>query len=123
MVVKEGIIPKTVGIYEMQDGGQLINLRKTVPYREKLDSHVMFRLLRKKEYEAITKKVTGNKLTVNDFDYWKANERVFCKLSVSEQQTVISLVLYRRNQGRKDMIEDTPNCLHALLYFAKYNGA
>lgn len=122
-VVKEDIIPKTVGIYEMQDDGQLINLRKAVPYRDKLNSHVMFRLLRKKEYEVITKEITGNKLAVNDFDYWKANERIFCELPVSEQQTAINQILYRRNQRRKALIEDTPNCLHALLYFAKYNGA
>ena len=121
-VVKEDIIPKTVGIYEMQDDGQLINLRKAAPYRDKLDSHVMFRLLRKKEYEAITKKVTGSRLQVNDFDYWKANERIFCELPVSERQITINQILYRRNQERKDLIEDTPNCLHALLYFAKYNG-
>lgn len=121
-VTKNDIIPPTVGIYEMQGDGQLINLRTAVLYRDKLDSHVMFRLLRKKEYEAITKKVTGNKLTVNDFDYWKANERVFCKLSGSEQQTAINRILHRRNQKRKALIEDTPNCLHALLYFAKYDG-
>ena len=122
-VVREDIIPKTVGIYEMQDDGQLINLRKTVPYKGKLNPRIMFRLLRKSEYEAITKKVTGCHLSVNDFDYWKANELVFCELPVSEQQTAISRILYRRNQKRKALIEDTPDCLHALLYFAKYNEA
>ena len=122
-VVKEDIIPKTIGIYEMQCDGQLINLRKATPYRDKLDSHVMFRLLRKNEYEAITKEVTGSRLSVNDFDYWKANERIFCELSVSEQQTAISKILYRRNQRRNALIKSTPNCLHALLYFSKYNEA
>lgn len=122
-VTKNAIIPPTVGIYEMQCDGQLLNLRKAVPYKDKLDAHVMFRMLRKNEYEAITKKVTGCRLSVNDFDYWKANELVFCELPVSERQTAISRILYRRNQKRKALIEDTPNCLHALLYFAKYNGA
>lgn len=60
---------------------------------------------------------TGN------IDYWKANERIFCELPVSEQQTAISQILYRHNQKRKALIKDTPNCLHASLYFAKYNGA
>lgn len=121
-VTRNDIIPPTVGIYEMQDDGQLVNLRKAVSYKAKLDPHVMFRLLRKNEYEAITKKVTGSRLQVNDFDYWKANERIFCELPVSEQQTAINQILYRRNRKRKVLIEDTPNCLHALLYFAKYNG-
>lgn len=121
-VVKEDIIPPTVGIYEMQCDGQLLNLRKAVPYKDKLDAHVMFRMLRKNEYEAITKKVTGSRLQVNDFDYWKANERIFCELPVSERQIAVNQILYRRNQERKALIEDTPNCLHALLYFAKYDG-
>lgn len=120
-VTRKDIIPPTVGIYEMQDDGQLLNLRKAIPYKDKLDAHVMFRLLRKSEYEAITKEVTGSRLSVNDFDYWKANERIFCELPVSEQQTAISQILYRRNQKRKALIKDTSNCLHALLYFAKYN--
>lgn len=120
-VTRDDIIPKTVGIYEMQDDDQLINLRTAVPYRDKLDSHVMFSLLRKKEYESITKKITGSQLLVNDFDYWKANERVFCKLSVSEQQTAINQILYHRNQKCSSVIEGTPDSLHALLYFAKYN--
>lgn len=122
-VTRNDIIPPTVGIYEMQGNGQLVNLREAAPYRDKLDSHVMFRLLRKSEYEAITKEVTGSRLQVNDFDYWKANECVFCKLSINEQQTAINKILYRRNRGRKALIEDTPDCLHALLYFAKYNEA
>ena len=120
-VTRNDIIPPTVGIYEMQCDGQLINLRTAAPYRDKLNSHVMFRLLRKKEYEVITKEITGNKLTVNDFDYWKANERIFCELPVSEQQTAINQILYRRNQRSKALIKDTPDCLHALLYFAKHN--
>lgn len=122
-VTKNDIISPTVGIYEMQCDGQLLNLRKAVPYKDKLDAHIMFHLLRKSEYEAITEEVTGSRLQVNDFDYWKANERIFCELPVSEQQTAISRILYRRNQERKALIEDTPNCLHALLYFAKYNEA
>lgn len=122
-VTRKDILPPTVGIYEMQNDGQLLNLRKAVPYKDKLDAHVMFRLLRKNEYEAITKEVTGSRLQVNDFDYWKANECVFCKLSINEQQTAINKILYRRNRGRKALIEDTPDCLHALLYFAKYNEA
>lgn len=122
-VTRNDIIPPTVGIYEMQSNDQLVNLRKAVSYKAKLDSHVMFCLLRKNEYEAIIKEVTGSRLSVNDFDYWKANERIFCELPISEQQIAVNQILYRRNQERKDLIEDTPNCLHALLYFAKYNGA
>ena len=105
-----------VGIYILQKNCCLKTIRKPLKFDLFLDKHVLFRILRKNEYEKILKTVCNSLPNVNDFDYYSTCKEVFCNIPISILYPEFLNVLKKRNEKKKEFI-NLPYELRFLGYF------
>lgn len=119
----EKFVNKDVGIYILTQRNQIHQVRKSKEHSADLQSSVMFKILRKKEFEQLIINKFGCLPKVGASQYYEANFKLFSQLSMEEQQTELTHILKQRYLQRfkenTNIIKDCPSELKELVYFSK----
>ena len=110
-------IGKPVGIYALQKSGVLKTIQRPERYGEALDTGVLFRLLRKSEYENVIMDKYGALPETSDFRYYNECRKIFVQLPIDESYSEVLKILKRRSNIIKDEYDNIPYELKFLAYF------
>ena len=110
-------IDKPVGIYILRRNGKLGTIRKPQRYTSDLDREVIFKLLRKSEYEEIIAQRYGYLPEVTQFRYYSACKKMFLQIPVEESYLLVLKILKMRMQIEKEEFVKIPYELKFLAYF------
>ncbi len=110
-------IDKPVGIYVLRKSGKLGTIRKPGRYTDDLDKDIIFKLLRKSEYEDIIAQRYGYLPEVTQFKYYSACKKMFFQIPIEESYIFVLKVLKKRTQLEKEEFIKIPYELRFLAYF------
>lgn len=110
-------VQKPVGIYILQKNGVLSTIRKPEEYNTSLDANIMFKILRKPEYEEILLKKYGETPNVSQFRYYTECQKMFLDIPISEAHNYVVEQLKKRNKIVKEDFVKVPYELKFLAYF------
>lgn len=111
------VIPRETGIIELTQRGALRDWRKAIPVTNELDASVMFRMLRKAEYDEILQRRFHTLPEVDDFSAYRASKKFFATLGTDICQKELLCALKRRRPFvSKKTLLDIPLALRFLLY-------
>lgn len=110
-------IDKPVGIYVLRKNGKLGIMRKPQKYTGDLDKEVIFKLLRKSEYEDIIVQRYGYLPEVTQFKYYSACKKMFLQIPIEESYLLVLGILKKRMQLEKEEFVRIPYELKFLAYF------
>ncbi|MGO5334926.1 sce7726 family protein [Enterococcus cecorum] len=115
-------IDKPVGIYILRRNGRLGMIRRPERYCADLDNNVMFKLLRKTEYEYILMKKYGYLPNVTQFKYYSECKKLFLQIPIEESYSLVLNVLKKRTSLEKKEFINIPYELKFLAYFMELNS-
>lgn len=110
-------IDKPVGIYVLRKNGKLGTIQKPQRYIEYLNKEVIFKLLRKNEYENIITHYYGYLPEVSQFKYYTACKQLFLEIPLEESYLYVLKNLKKRMQLEKQEFVKVPYELKFLAYF------
>lgn len=110
-------IDKPVGIYVLRKNGKLGTIQKPQRYIEDLNKEVIFKLLRKNEYENIITHYYGYLPEVTQFKYYTACKQLFLEIPLEESYLYVLKKLKKRMQLEKQEFVKVPYELKFLAYF------
>lgn len=108
---------KPVGIYILQKKGTLTLVKKPEKYRKDLEFEVLFKLLRKYEYENIILDSIGKLPEVSEFKYYSECKRLFSTLPLDDAYSEVLIQLKKRTKIIKEEFQKVPYELKFLAYF------
>lgn len=109
-----------VGIYLLTKKGTLSVRKEPLEYSDMLSKSIMFKILRKNEYEQILLKHFGYLPDVSQFEYYRACQALFESLSTDRAYQAFVQTLKLR--AKIDIVEYSriPYELKFLIYFSNY---
>ncbi len=110
-------IDKPVGIYVLRKNGRLGAVQIPQRYIGDLDKEVIFKLLRKSEYEEIIAQRYGYLPEVTQFKYYSACKKMFLQIPIEESYLLVLRILKKRMQLKKEEFVKIPYELKFLAYF------
>lgn len=110
-------IDKPVGIYVLRKNGRIGTVRKPHRYIGNLDKEIIFKLLRKGEYEDILAQWYGYLPEVTQFKYYAACKKLFLQIPIEESYLRVLKILKKRMQLEKEEFVNVPYELKFLAYF------
>lgn len=110
-------IGKPVGIYVLQKRGTLKTIQEPKAYKDALDAQVLYKILRKPEYEDIILKKYGFLPEVSAFQYYSECRKLFMKIPVEESYGYVLKLLKKRTRIIKEAYKEIPYELKFLAYF------
>ena len=110
-------IGKPVGIYVLQSRGTIKTIQKPEEYRNTLDSKILYKILRKPEYEEIILNKYGFLPDVSAFEYYSECRKLFVEIPVEESYEFVLKLLKKRTQILKRAYKEIPYELKFLAYF------
>ena len=110
-------IDKPVGIYVLRKNGKLGTIQNPQIYTIDLDKEVIFKLLRKSEYEDIIAQRYGYLPEVTQFKYYSACKEMFLQIPIEESYLLVLRLLKKRMQLEKEEFVKIPYELKFLAYF------
>lgn len=110
-------VDKPVGIYVLRKNGKLGTIRKPQRHTEDLDKEIIFKLLRKSEYEYIIAKQYGSLPDVTQFKYYSTCKKMFLQIPIEESYLLVLRTLKKRMQLEKEEFIKIPYELKFLVYF------
>jgi hypothetical protein len=116
-------IDKPVGIYVLRKNGKLGTVIKPRRFTESLDKEIIFKLLRKSEFEKILLQKYGSLPEVSQFKYYTACKSLFLQMPVEESYPkVVEILKSRAHIEREDFLK-IPYELKFLVYFMELKNA
>lgn len=109
----------SVGICTLTDKNTLRTVKEPTVDVSKLDLSIMFKVLRKSEYESIIDTVYGGLPQVSQFKYYSECKKQFCALTIDVAYQLFLRELKKR-QSPADGYSDVPYELKSLMYFGHY---
>lgn len=110
----------SVGICILTDRNTLSTKKEPIEDKSNLDLNIMFKILRKNEYEIIIKECYGELPQVSQFSYYRTCCKLFCDLGVETAYKFMIKELKKRNKVDKVEYLKVPYELKFLIYFSKY---
>lgn len=110
-------LDKPVGIYVLRKNGKLGTVQKPQKYVEDLNKEIIFKLLRKNEYEKIIGRYYGYLPEVSQFKYYTACKQLFLQIPLEESYLNVLKILKKRMQLEKEEFVKVPYELKFLTYF------
>lgn len=118
--VEQRLLNSPVGICVLTGKGTLSVRKEPVEYREDLSKTIMFKILRKNEYENIIIECLGMLPNVSQFEYYRSCQALFESLPINLAYEMFIKALKKR--AKIDIIEysNIPYELKFLVYFSDY---
>lgn len=101
----------------MQNRGTIKTIQKPEKYRDALDSKIIYKILRKPEYEEIILNKYGFLPNVSAFEYYSECRKLFEKMPVEESYECVLKLLKKRTKIIKNEYKEIPYELKFLAYF------
>lgn len=111
------MIGKPVGIYILQKRGTITTIQKPQAYSVELDAEILFKILRKQEYEEILFNKYKHLPDVSEFKYYSECKKMFLEIPLEEAYLSVLKLLKKRSQIIKDEFSKIPYELKFLAYF------
>ena len=92
--------------------------RKATYYAEQLDAEVLFKMLRKKEFEEVILKCGSSLPQINQFEYYTACKKIFESINIDDLQKNVMTVLKNRISITTNILGDIPYELKFICYIA-----
>lgn len=108
-----------VGICVLTDRNTISLRKKPRENRAKLDYTTLFKVLHKKEFEAILLQYYGCLPEAPQVFYYGECLKQFCKIPLTTAYTLTLRQLKQRNQMPQALLDEVPYELKSLFYFAK----
>jgi hypothetical protein len=118
-VVEKKVEPinSAVGISVLQKNGTLSTIRKPQRFDESLNLEVIFKILRKAEFESIIIERYGYLPQVTQFHYYKECKKLFLQIPLDQAYAMFLKQLKKRVVIEKDFFCEVPYELKFLAYF------
>lgn len=84
---------RPVGLYVLQKKGTIKTIRRPEKYIDCLDAEVLYKILRKQEYEQIILKKYGYLPEVSAFKYYIECKKLFVEIPLEESYTLVLKLL------------------------------
>jgi len=111
------LLRKPVGIYVLKQNGCLSTIKKPEKYDKEIDPEIVFKILRKVEYENIILEAFGSLPEVSQFQYYSACKDLFLKINSEKMYDTFLKELKKRNHIVTELFQKTPYELKFLSYF------
>lgn len=111
------IMGKPVGIYILQKRGTITTVQKPTEYKKDLDPEILFKILRKPEYEEILLNKYKFLPQVSEFMYYSECKKLFLEISLDDIYLEVLRILKKRTQILKEEFDKVPYELKFLAYF------
>lgn len=111
------LINKPVGIYVLQKQGTLSTIRKPKEFKEELNAEIIFKILRKFEFEEIILNHFSKLPDVSEFRYYSECKQMFLDIPLSETYFEVLKLLKKRTKIVKEEFAKVPYELKFLAYF------
>lgn len=121
--IEKKLLNTPVGIYLLTYRNSLSKKKKPAEYNSSLDLNIIFKILRKSEYEAILLNHYGQLPNVSQFKYYSACRQLFCQIDTRVAHKLFIKELKKRNRIDVDLYATVPYELKFLMYFLKLNTA
>ena len=118
--MKQKLQNSPAGVCLLTKKGTLRICKEPIEYCDMLSKPIMFKVLRKNEYEQILIKVFGLLPDVSQFEYYRACQRLFESLPTDVAYRMFIRVLKLRMKIDIDEYLKTPYELKFLIYFSNY---
>ena len=108
-----------VGVYILTSKDTISHVQEPKEYRDALDIECLFKILRKKEYESIVRKLRGCIPEVSPVKLYQQCKDIICSYAI---ETIYPLILEElKSRNRIEIIDYStiPEALHFLIYFSK----
>ena len=112
-----------VGICLLTDRNTLCTKKEPIEDTSRLDVSIMFKILRKSEYESIIKDLYGKLPQVTQFSYYKVCQKLFCDLGVETAYKFLQRELKKRNKIDIVAYSSVPYELKFLIYFSQFKNS
>lgn len=110
-------INKPIGIYVLRKNGTLSTIKKPESFNKCLDREIIFKILRKPEYEEILLYKYGELPNVTQFKYYTECKKLFYSIPLDEAYLYVLQQLKKRNNIIKEEFIKVPYELKFLAYF------
>lgn len=119
--LEQALKETNIGIIELTDNREFVHRKEATCNTDNLSHDVLFRTLRKKEFESIVLKYFGELPDVSDFVYYRTCLEMLKKLDVVLFQKEVMSCLKKRNliQDVDGFVENVPYELSFYGYFSK----
>ncbi|HFI0635134.1 TPA: sce7726 family protein [Streptococcus suis] len=113
-------IDKPVGLYILQRNSKIKTIIKPEEYNLDIERDVLFKILRKVEYENIIKKHFDILPKVSQFDYYGVCKKLTEAIPLEQFYSDFLIELKKRNPIEKILFEEVPYELKFLVYFMNF---
>lgn len=110
-----------IGVYILKKNGTLSTIRKPGLYTGALDAEILFKLLRKPEYESVLKEKYKCLPYVTQFKYYSECKKMFLNIPKNEAYLMVLKQLKKRTVLEKEEFVKIPYELKFLTYFMELN--
>lgn len=114
------LMNRPVGIYVLRKKGTIGTVQKPEEYRNSLDPEILFKILRKPEYEEILLRRFSKLPDVSAFRYYTECKRMFCGVPLEEVYLEVLKALKKRAKVVEKEFYNVPYELKSLVYFMNF---
>lgn len=115
--LKSKLLNPFVGIYVLTNRNSLSEDRKPREYRNDLDPAVIFKILRKREFESVLLDYYGMLPKVDQFKYYRTCRDLFCRIDIETSYKAFLKQLKKRAKVNENLFASVPYELRFLIYF------
>lgn len=109
---------KNIGIYTISKNGVLDMVRTPTSDKAHLEHEVIFKILRKQEYENILKSHYGELPNVSQFQYYKECKNLFAHIDIDTAYESFKTELKKRCKINIELISSIPDEIRSVVYFS-----
>ncbi|MBU7008027.1 sce7726 family protein [Phosphitispora fastidiosa] len=114
------LLDTSVGIYVLTSRNSLSNKKRALENNSYLDLNIVFKILRKHEYENVLLSCYGSLPDVSQFKYYSACRKMFCQIDTSLAYELFLKELKNRNRIDVSSYATIPYELKFLVYFSNF---
>jgi hypothetical protein len=119
-IIKKRFADSPVGICILTKNGAVSEKKKPLEFLNNLNPDIMFRILRKQEYEGIVRKYFGKLPDVSQFDYYRSCKKLFCQIDMNTAYLEFVSILKKRGNIDTQLYNQIPYELKFLVYFSNF---
>ena len=119
--VRKKLLGTNVGIYVLTARNTISLRKKAINNFSELDLGIIFKILRKNEYENIIKDFYGYLPMVSQFNYYSECKKLFESIDVQTAYKMYLKELKKRNRIDIELFAQVPQEIKSIIYFSKFN--
>lgn len=120
--VRKKLSGTSVGIYTLTKQDTLSQKKIAKSDYSHLDLSIIFKILRKKEYENILNSVYGYLPEVSQFNYYSECKKIFKKIDIGIVYKLFLKELKNRNKINLELFAEVPNEIKSIIYFSDFRN-